>query len=149
MCSDKDQLQSRDELATDYQYGVQDGYYSTRHPSLDNNTASFDDQRLHDFITTNTTASRGLHGCLVVDKPLGSGYGTAATPAARLCHHATPTPLTSCADCQSDYDRRRVVKATAAAPANSVDVTMTTTTSSRQQRDKAHRHHVYELPHVI
>jgi len=149
-CSDKDQLQSRDELAPDHQYSV-DGYYSTRRPSFDNavpfirsTTCADDDLRQTDFTTT---ASRGHHGCLVVDKSLGS-YGTATTPASRLCHHATPTPVTSCTDCQSDYERRRVGKTTAAAPANSVDVTMTTTTSSRP-RDKAHRHHFYELPHVV
>lgn len=155
MYSDRDQLQSRDELAPDcHQYSV-DGYYSTRRPSFDNAvpfirgvTCSTDDDLHHSDLITTTTAPRGHHGCLVVDKSLGS-YGTATTPASRLCHHATPTPVTSCADCQSDYERRRVVKTTAAAPANSVDVTMTTTTSSRQKDNKAHRHHVYELPHVV
>jgi len=147
VCSDKDQLESRDQLAPDYQYNV-DGYYSTRRASFDNATPFIrDDDQHHNDFTTTTTASRGHHGCLVVDKSLG-GYGTTTTPASRLCHHATPTPLTSCADCQSDYDRRRVAKTTAAAPANSVDVTMTTTTSSRQ-KDNARRHHVYELPHVV
>lgn len=153
MCSDKDQLQSRDELAPDYQYSV-DGYYGARRPSFDNaapfirgTTCAEGDLHHSDFVATTTTASRGHHGCLVVDKSLGS-YGTATTPASRLCHHATPTPVTSCTDCQSDYDRRRVAKTTAAAPANGVDVTMTTTTSSRP-KDKAQRHHVYELPHVV
>ena len=153
--SDKDQLQSRDQLAPDYQYSVDD-YYSTRRPSFDNaapfirGTTCTDDVLHHSDLmaTTTTAASRGHHGCLVLDKPLGT-YGTAATPASRLCHHATPTAVTSCADCQSDYDRRRVVKTTAAAPANGVDVTMTTTTSSRPPKDRAHRHHVYELPHVV
>jgi len=152
VCSDKDQLQSRDQLAPDYQYSV-DGYYSTRRPSFENAapfirgiTCTDDELHHNDLIATATTAaSRGHHGCLVLDKPLGT-YGTAATPASRLCHHATPTAVTSCADCQSDYDRRRVVKTTAAPPANGVDVTMTTTT---RQKDKAHRHHVYELPHVV
>jgi len=106
--------------------------------------AGDDDTHLNDFTTTTVTTTP--RGCLVVDK-----YGTATTPASRLCHHAalaTPTQaVTSCADCQSDYERRRVVKATAAAPTNSVDVAMTT--SQRPVKDKAHRHHVYELPHVI
>lgn len=152
MRRDKDQLESRDELGPDYQYSV-DGYYTTRRPSVDHAApfirGSDDDPHLNEFTTTttSTTTPRVHHGCLVVDKSL-AGYGTATTPASRLCHHATPTPVTSCADCQSDYDRRRVAKATAAAPDSSVDVTMTTTTSSRQ-KDKAHRHHVYELPHVI
>lgn len=88
-------------------------------------------------------APRTHHGCLVLDKSL-AGYGTASQSASRLCHHATPIPVTSCADCQSDYDRRRVAKTTAAGPTNSVDVAMTTTT-----KDKARRHHVYELPHVV
>jgi len=139
--SDRDlQLQSRDELAPDYQYSV-DGFYTTRRPSFDNVTP---DELHHNDFTTTTTASR----CLVVDKSLASSYGTGTTPGSRLCHHAAPIPVTSCTDCQSDYDRRRVAKATTAAPANSVDVTMTTTTLSRQ-KDKAHRHHVYELPHVV
>jgi len=157
-CSDKDQFESRDQLGpADYQYSV-DGYYSgARRASLDNATpfirAGCDDEpHLSDFTTTttSTTARAGQHvGCLMVDKAL-AGYGTATTPASRLCHHATPTPVTSCADCQSDYDRRRVVKATAAAPANSVDVAMTTTSSSSsRQKDKTQRHHVYELPQVI
>jgi len=145
-CSNKDQLESRDELGPDYQYSV-DGFYTTRGTSLDHATpfirGTDDDSHLSEF----TTTPRVHHGCLVVEKSL-AGYGTTTTPASRLCHHATPTPVTSCADCQLDYDRRRVAKTTAAAPDSSVDVTMTTTTSSRQ-KDKAHRHHVYELPHVI
>ena len=157
MCSDKDQLQSRDELAPDYQYSVDGGgYNSTRRLSFDHAVpfvGADDDLRHNDFIATSTTTtSRGHHGCLAVDKSL-AGYGTATAPASRLCHHATPTPMTSCADCQSDYDRRRVAKATAAAPANGVDVTMatttTTTTTSSRPKDKSHRHHVYELPQVV
>lgn len=157
-CSDKDHLQPGDDLAPDYQYSV-DGYYSTRRPSFENTASPFiratdDDAHQNEFTTTTTTTlPRSHHGCLVVDKSFlgggggGGGYGTgASTPASRLCHHATPTPVTSCADCQSDYERRRVAKTTAAAPANSVDVTMTT---ASRPKDRAHRHHVYELPHVV
>jgi len=175
LCSDKDQLQTSDELAPDYQYSV-DGYYSTRRASFGDNSAppfmrgnttcTEDEHDLagihhhhhhhNDFIATTamTPAPRagGHYGCQVVDKTQLGSYGTStATPASRLCHHATPT----CADCQSDYERRRVVKATAATPANGVDVTMTTnaaTSSSRPppaNNKPQQRHHVYELPHVV
>jgi len=146
-CSDKEQLESRDEVGgADYQYSV-DGYYTTRRTSLMDTCTPFihttadDTHNVADFTTATTPRAAPPppppHGCIVVDK-----YGSAATPASRLCHHATPTPVTSCADCQSEYERRRVVNATAAAPTSSVDVAMTT-------KDKARRHHVYELPHVI
>jgi len=180
LCSDKDQLQTNDELAPDYQYSV-DGYYSTRRASFaDNSAAPFigtgggatttcteDDHDLaglrhhhhhhhNDFMATTTTApgsraAGGHHPCLVVDKSQLGSYGTSTTPGSRLCHHATPT----CADCQSDYERRRVVKATVAAPANGVDVTMTTNTATSSSRPPPansktqQRHHVYELPHVV